>query len=101
MTRAAINSEALGPGSVLVSRGRRESLGKGNVFSIELKTATGSLLRTVFSSDVWRIGSLVARVELSRYEMKAVYKLLALGQSGGHLEVRCYADLGQNCLAAS
>jgi len=36
---------------MLVSRGRRESLGKWNVFSLDLKTATESLLRTVFGSE--------------------------------------------------
>ena len=34
-----------------MSRGRRESLGKRNVFSLDLKTATESLLRTVFGSE--------------------------------------------------
>jgi len=46
-----VTSEALGPGSTLVSRGRRESLGKKNVFSLDLKTATESLLRTVFGNE--------------------------------------------------
>jgi len=34
-----------------VSRERRESLGKRNVFSLDLKTATESLLRTVFGRE--------------------------------------------------
>jgi len=47
----------LGPGSVLVSRGRRESLGKRNVFSQDLKTATESLLRTVCGSEFQTAGA--------------------------------------------
>jgi len=47
-----VTSEAQGPGSVLVSRGRRESSEKNrNVFSLDLKTATESILRTVFGSE--------------------------------------------------
>jgi len=42
---------------MLVSRGRRESLGKRNVFSLDLKTATESLLRTVFGSEFQTAGA--------------------------------------------
>ena len=45
------NLEALWPGSVLVSR-RRESLGKRNVFRLDLKSATESLLRSVWCMSV-------------------------------------------------
>jgi len=40
-----VTLEALGPGIMLVSRGRRENLEKEEyVFSLDLKTATESLL---------------------------------------------------------
>jgi len=53
-----VTSEALmGPGSVLVSRKKRESLGKRNVFSLDLKTATESLLRTVFGREFHTAGA--------------------------------------------
>ena len=44
-----VTSEALGPGSVLVSRERRENL--------DLKTATESLLRIVFGSEFQTAGA--------------------------------------------
>jgi len=53
-----VTSEALGPCNVLVSRGRRESLGKKrSVFSLDLKTATESLLRTVCGSEFQAAGA--------------------------------------------
>ena len=36
---------------MLVSRGKEKALEKGNVFSLDLKTATELLLRTVFGSE--------------------------------------------------
>jgi len=53
---SAIRSEALGAGSVLVSGERRESLGEEEVFSLDLKTAKESLLRTVFGSEFQTAG---------------------------------------------
>jgi len=50
-------SEVLEPGSMLVSRGKGESLGNRNVFSVDLKTATESLLRTVFGSEFQTAGA--------------------------------------------
>jgi len=44
-----VTSEALGPGSVC--RGRREILGKGNVFRLVLNTATESVMRTDSGSE--------------------------------------------------
>jgi len=50
----------LEPGSVLVRRGKKESLGDKEVFSLDLKTVTespNSLLRTVFSSEFQTAGA--------------------------------------------
>jgi len=48
-----VTSEALGPGSVLMSRERRESL-----YSLDLKTAKeSSLLITVFGSEFQTAGA--------------------------------------------
>jgi len=45
-------------GSVLVSRCKRKSLGEEkNVFSLDLKTVTESLLRTVFSGEFQTAGA--------------------------------------------
>ena len=52
-----VTSETLGPGSVLVSRGRRKSLVKEECFSLDWKTATKSLLRTVFGSEFQTAGA--------------------------------------------
>jgi len=52
-----VTSEALGPGSVLVSRERRESLGEEECLYLDLKTATESLLRTVFGSEFQTAGA--------------------------------------------
>jgi len=52
-----VTSEALGPSSVLVSGGKRESLEKRNVFSLNLKTVTEPLLRTVFGSEFQTAGA--------------------------------------------
>jgi len=40
-----------------VSRERRESLEEKNVFSLDLKTATESLLGTVFGSEFQKAGA--------------------------------------------
>ena len=40
-----------------MSRERRESLGERNVFSLDLKTARESLLRTVFGSKFQTAGT--------------------------------------------
>ena len=62
--RKVVTSEALGPGSVLVSRERRESLREEecHVFSLSLKTATESLLRTVCGSETAGAESIEKRV---------------------------------------
>jgi len=52
-----VTSEALGPGSVLVSSKRRESMGEEECLCLDLKTATESLLRTVFGSEFQTAGA--------------------------------------------
>jgi len=48
----------MGPGSVLLRRGKRESPGeKRNVFSLDLNTVTESLLTTVFGSEFQTAGA--------------------------------------------
>jgi len=47
-----VTSETLGPGSVLVNRGKRESLEKEEC--LDLKAATESQLRAVFGSEFQR-----------------------------------------------
>jgi len=55
---SAISPEALGPGSVLLRSGKRESpREKRNVFSLDLNTVTESLLTTFFGSEFQTAGA--------------------------------------------
>jgi len=52
-----VTSEALGPGSVLLRKGREKAREKRNVFSLDLNTVTESLLTIVFGSKFQTAGA--------------------------------------------
>jgi len=52
-----VTSEALGPGSVLLRRGKTESPGEEECLGLDLNTVKESLLTTVFGSEFQTAGA--------------------------------------------
>jgi len=79
-----------------VSRERRESLGEEEAFSLDLKTATESLLRTVFGSEFQTAGAEHRKARFAN--VVVVLEMRPIATDGARSVARVCARTGEPCV---